>query len=145
MKIQYSFSHVSPQPGKNTLDKMLSRMLGMFQPVAVRHNSFIVNDIAPGFYVSADEKLLERALGSLLISVISRCHNSCIRVSAKLYNNIVLLRINESTGRFTHGLEDSLYHSQLLAAKLGGCVVTNNLRKTQSTVTFTFMNSMNAA
>ena len=56
MKINYSFSQVAHHPGKITLDKMLSRILWVFQPVAVRHNSFILNDIPPGFYLGADEK-----------------------------------------------------------------------------------------
>jgi hypothetical protein len=128
-----------------TLDKMLSNLLWVFQPIAAKRSSFIINDVPPEFYIHTDHPLLERTLGSLLTSVISRSRNSCIRVSAKRYKNIVLLRIKDNKGNFSYDLEKGLCNSQLMAEQLGGCIVANDLRKKTATITLTFRNALQVA
>src|SRR5258706_16054001 len=141
MKVQFTIGYIDEVPVKTIcLNRLVARLLVSFQPVAVLQKSFIVNDIPAGFQVNADKGDLLSVISYLLSSVIRKSPNSCIRVSAKRYNNIVLLRLKETNTNINHTRTFEYNWQQVnhFAEKLGGCIVVNELLKTSPTVTFSF-------
>ena len=89
------------------------------------------------FFVHASKKDLEMAISSLLNSVVSRSRNGCIRVTASRYNDIIVIRVKDSC---SISLPDYYDWQKLnvLAEKLGGCVLENNKSSKNAAITFRF-------
>jgi hypothetical protein len=104
-------------------------LLSEFQPKAVKHRSFIVNDVPEDLYVYAHKNNPVMIISSLLNSIISRSRRSCIRLSAKRYHDIILFRLKDSTTAFTHISNHDWQEVNMLAKKLDGCVIENEIRK----------------
>ncbi|MFI5133907.1 MAG: hypothetical protein ACHQEB_06195 [Chitinophagales bacterium] len=145
MEVQFTFGDPKTQIRTIALDRMVTRLLPRFQPAAVRQKSFIINDVPPDFYVDTDKEILAAAISSLFVSFISRTHNSCIRVTAKRYNNIVLLRLKDANTGFTSVSDYNWQEARSLAAKLGGCVIIDDMYQKSATITLSFRCEANAA
>lgn len=127
------------------LDKMIAKLISRFQPFSVLNGSFIINDVPAGFYVDADKNLLATVISHLFSAMISKTKNSCIRISAKRYNNIILLRMSDTTG-FIHSINTHhWYEMRSMAEKLGGCIIIDDIRKKQSNITLSFRCLANVA
>jgi len=148
MKIPYAFGHPDDKPAtdKLALDRLVASLLPRFQPVAVNRRSFFVNDIPQNFYIDADENMLATVIGSLLNSVALRSQNSCIRVSAKRFNDIILLRLKDANNKgFNPFNREQWLEVKPIAEKLGGCILADEETNDTVTVIFSFRSLPNAA
>jgi len=103
-----------------SVKQVINSLLLSYQPVAVKQNSFFINEIPEELMIETDKNLLITLLGSLFY-VIARCSNdTCIHVSAKGYDEVLLLYIKDSNSLNNYSVLASLQHLQLLADKLGG-------------------------
>lgn len=114
-------------------------------PAATRKNSFIINDIPTDMQVNADEHMLAAVFGSLLNTVINHSCNCCIRISAKLYGQIVLVNLKESNAVNGQAFAGSLRQIQQLAERIGGTVSINSDRTRETTILFSFVNNLSLA
>jgi signal transduction histidine kinase len=128
-----------------SLKKLVSQILTHFQPAAVRHRSFLLNEIPDNFLVNADENILTSVIGSLFSAVINKSKNACIRVSAKTYNNIVVVNVRDSNNSITIRIPKELEEAQPLAEQLGGCITLNHQWNDVTTVAFSFFSPSIAA
>ena len=124
---------------------LVTQLLSQLQPLAVTHKSFIINDVPADFYATADKNNLTVVISSLLSSIISRSRSSCIRLSAKRYNNIILFQLRDSNVEFTHTPHHDWQEINMLAKKLGGCIIEDDIRKKHRIITFSFRSLSNAA
>ena len=141
MKGLFNFWHAAKTRNNPiSLQKLMKQLLHSFQPAAEGNKSFLLNDVPGDFYVKADENKLATTIRSLLNKVISRSTGSCIRLSAKKYNNVILLYVKETTinGRILSSYE--LTEVQTLAEKMGGCITVNQYRRNATTLTLSFLN-----
>jgi hypothetical protein len=145
MKNQFSVSNPENQSQTISLKHIVAQLFSQFQPLAVKHRSFIVNDVPADLYVYADKNNLVMIISSLLNSIISRSRRNCIRVSAKRYHNIVLVRLKDSTKAFTHISGHDWRQVNMLAKRLDGCIIENDIRKEHATITFSFCSLVSAA
>src|SRR5580765_7001445 len=90
MEAQFCLSNRKTESQTISVKCLVTQLLSQFQPLAVTHKSFIINDVPADFYATADKNNLTAVISSLLNSIISRSSGSCIRLSAKRYNNIIL-------------------------------------------------------
>jgi len=127
------------------LKELVNYLIEIYQPVAVKQNCFIINDVPESFSVTTDETLLASLSCGLFSAILSRSRNSCIRVSARLHNNVVLLNIWTNDGGDFFQSVCSIQEIKALAEKLGGCVSLNHMRKTSNTITISFINLSAAA
>ena len=127
------------------LHKMISHLLCHFQKKAVLQQSFLVNDVSQDFYVSTDKNTLAKAISHLFNSLIPKTRNSCIRVSAKRYSNIILLRISNTNGAIGMINNNCWHEIKIMADWLGGCILMDEVRQKPSNITFSFRCLANAA
>lgn len=130
---------------KRTLQELIDRLVTGELPAVVAKNSFIVNEVPGELLIAADEKMLARVLGNLLHTVVSNAENSCIRVAAKAYGNIVLVHVRDTRRSDNRTIMEHLEQMQPLAEKVGGCVTVCNRQEETITVAFSFLNYPKAA
>lgn len=124
------------------LQVMVNRISTSSIPAATRKHSFIVNDIPADIAVSTDENMLATVFGSLLNTVITHTENCCIRISAKLYGEVVLVNLKESHQADGQSFRGSLRQIQQLAEKIGGAVSVSHGQTTETTILFSFANNL---
>lgn len=126
------------------LHKMIARHLAVFQPLAVKQNSFIVNEVPADFRIMADEKVLSSLVHSMLSSVVAGSRNSCIRVSIKQFGNIILLKFRDRSGEIVFDMHcgQNKINVISLAEKIGGSVFMNDSRKKTDMLTLSFPNRL---
>ena len=131
---------VAEENGKTIhLQKFVSRVQTEFQLSAVKQNSLIVNNVPVELQVNTDPALLACIIKGLFNTMIGVCQNCCIQVSAKCFNNVVLLRVtNNNLNTFQNNFD--LKEVQSVAESLGGCITLNNQIKKGTAVIFSFIN-----
>jgi hypothetical protein len=145
MKTQMNDRTNGMQQTKLSLQQLVTRLLVHFQPAAVRQKSFILNDVPDNFWVNTDENMLSSVISSLFSTVISRSESGCIRISAKTYNNIVVVNVQDNNNAGNIRVPQELEEAQPLAERLGGCITMNNQRSDATMVTFSFFSPSIAA
>jgi len=128
-----------------TLDYLVNLLATSVLPTAVRRKSFIVNEVPHEFRIVADENMLASVLSGLLQTIVTHAENSCIRIAAKEYGNVILVHLKESGNFNNQAIANDLQQIQLLAKKLGGCVSISNRREENTTIAFSFPNLPHAA
>jgi hypothetical protein len=124
MNIPFSFGHPQADNGTISLRRVLARQLRWFQPLAVKKNSFVINDVPGDFRVSVNKELLVTAIYDLLESVISKTSHGCIRISVKRYRHT--------------GFIQNWQRVKPVAEKMGGSVIVNSGNGRNVSVTLSF-------
>ena len=136
MKIQSPDNH----PNELTtvaLKQIVSGLIAQWQPFAVKQRSFILNDVPGDFHLKIDVTALTMVISAIFNSMISRTSNSCIRISIKQFNDIILLRLKASNPSGYRCSQPDWHKINRLAAKIGGCIIENDSTKKKS-VTLSF-------
>jgi hypothetical protein len=128
-----------------TLRRMASQLTETFRSIAQRNQNYFVNDIPDELYIDTDPNLIATIFGHLLSAVVSNAKESCIRLSAKTYGNVILLHIKDYNSFDHGGVEDNLRQLQSLAEKAGGSVGITSHRQNVATFAFSFPNLPMAA
>jgi hypothetical protein len=140
MKTHFLFDGFPPRRYEDfQLWRLVDKLIKGMQPAAVRQNSFIINDIQPSIMVTADDNLLAAVTNDLLALIVSRNKNSCIRVSAKTFSNLVLLYLKDENKSAKEFSNSDLAELQPLAAKMGGCITICNLHKNSDILALSFL------
>lgn len=84
--------------------------------------------------------MLTSVLSGLLLAVVTHSKNSCIRLSAKIYGNVVLVQVKYSTASNAGAIENDVRQLQPIAEKMLGSVIVNSYRKNMTTIAFAFPN-----
>lgn len=109
-------------------------------PSALRNNSFIVNDVPVEFKIIADENMLATVLSRLLYCLVNNAENSCIRISAKEYDDIMFIHMKSNRGIGNEAVENDLQHAQSYAKKMNGNIGLNKDEDKITGIVFSFPN-----
>jgi hypothetical protein len=120
------------------LNGFISELLASFQSLAEKQRNKIVNDISPDLFVRTNTSLLSRAISGLISEIVPQCENSCIRLSAKSFHNVVLLRITNISGSQSIHAIENIEEISRLAESLGGCVTYNNQHLNETSFVLSF-------
>lgn len=124
----------------NTLKQLVKKLVANYQPVAVSQNSFFINEVPEHLLLYADKQVLATLLGSLFY-ITARCgKNTCIKISAKRYHDVLLLHVIDTSTHNSYSILSELQHLQILAEKIGGFLDITSRRNKQTTISFSFMN-----
>jgi len=123
-----------------SLHSLMGSLLPGLQQTAVRHKSFFVNDIPEDILIRADKNIVSSVVANLLRIVSRNADNSCIRVSAKAYHNVVLMQVRDSNTSNNYAISASLLQVEPMVGKIGGYIDINNQRQKSTTIAFSFSN-----
>lgn len=128
-----------------SLKMVVARCLVTFQPVAVKQHSFLLNEIPADFMVTADEKILSSLVFSIFNGVVGSTWNSCIRVSAKKFGGIVLLKFRNRNREIAYDTNRNGQHIILLTEKLGASIFSSDSTLKTGALTLSFPTISNVA
>jgi hypothetical protein len=92
-----------------------------------------------------NENLLAAVLGGLMKEVITHTESSCICITAKSYNNVVLLHVKNDGSLNYDSISHNLSAMQKQAEKLDGFIGFTSYRNKITTIAFSFTNIQEAA
>ena len=125
------------QPG---LHELTAQLVNAFIPRASSNKSFFVNDIPVKLSLRTNQEMLASVLSGLLSAVVTHSKESCIRLSAKIYGNIVLMQVKDSASSNIRAVKNEVRKLQPIAEKMLGSVSVTSQRKNLTTITFGFPN-----
>ena len=140
MKTVYTPTLTKTPQSRTNLHCMINQLTVSTMPSATRHRSTLVNEIPVELQVNTDQHKLAAVLGSLLDTVIGHTNDSCIRISAKKYGDVMLVHIKENTHLNGHAFSSRLEQSQKLAEKIRGNVTVTSFRNDITTIALSFIN-----
>lgn len=124
----------------SVLREIVDHLVTSFSFKATSNKNFFVNEIPGHLQLSADPQRIAAVLSGLLSAVVSCAKDSCIRLSAKIYGNIILVQVKDSSSFNSHAIESQVQKLQPLAEKMKGSVGVTSKRNSVTTITFGFPN-----
>jgi hypothetical protein len=129
---------------KNSLHAIVKRILENLTATAVERSSVIINDIPSTFMLDADKNKLSSLLNIVLGKMIMQGKDSCYRLSARQYTNIVLLLIKDTGSRPEFQNKYYAEDTNALCLTLGGRISLNQLHTHRMSLTFSFRSGTTA-
>ena len=135
----------TPVPSKSIqessgLHEVVDLLVTSFSVKAASNKNFFVNEIPDHLQLSADPQGIASVLGGLFSAVVSYANDSCIRLSAKIYGNVILIQVKDSSSCNINAMESQIRKLQPLAESMRGSVGVTSQRNNITTLTFGFPN-----
>ena len=128
-----------------SLHHLVNRLGESLEPAARRNKSLIINNVPEEICSELNVNVVASVLSKLMNEVILHTENSCIRVSAKAFGNVVLIHIKDDGCLNYDSISHNLAEIQAQAEKIGGFVGFTSFRNKLTTIAFSFMNIKEAA
>ena len=125
---------------QTNLHELTTQLVNTFIPTASSNKSFFVNDIPARLPLATNQQMLASVLSGLLSAIVTHAKDSCIRLSAKIYGNVVLVQVKDSASSNTAAVENEVRKLQPIAEKMFGSVSVTSQRKNLTTISFGFVN-----
>jgi hypothetical protein len=136
-----TFDQLLKEPVSYTgLHELTSRLVNTFIDEATRNQNFFINEIPCDLLLEADPGLFASVLRGILSAVVYSAKNSCIRLTVKVFGDVILVQVKESNGLNSHFMEVALLEFLPIAEKMRGSVSVTSQRKKITTITFGFPN-----
>ena len=133
--------NTNPVPGN--LHQMVCFAASNSIPKAVQRNSFIVNEVAREFEIATDETILTTLLNNLLSEVVQHTKDSCIRIKAKEYDDIICVVIKDNSMFSNYSATGNLAKIKQLAKKMKGSLSIRNMEHKFTTILISFPTNPN--
>src|SRR5690242_9004541 len=111
-----------------TLRHLAVHITDSFRPVAARNRSVFVNDIPEDLFIDTDTQLVASVLTGMVSAVVKNAKESSIRLSAKIYGNVVLVHVKDDNNHNYDSVESKLQQLLPLAEKMGGSLGVTSQR-----------------
>ena len=124
----------------NRLHEVVDQLVKTFTAKAGSNKSFFVNEIPGHLQLGRDPQVIASVLGRLLSTVVSYAKDSCIRLSAKVYGNVILVRVKSSCGLNINESQSQLQLLLPLAERMRGAIGFASHRNNITTICLGFSN-----
>ena len=131
---------IARQQDEDTLQEMISRLVAGSLPAAVLNKSFMINDVPAGIKLFSNTEMITTVLSNLFNTVATHAENSCIRISAKSYSDVILVQLRDRNCINKLTIANSIQQAQPIAEKIGGYIGITSQWKTEATIVFSFPN-----
>jgi len=121
-----------------SLSQLIRSLVENTQPVALQHNTRIVNEVNRQLWLGDGAAKLSKVLEELLNAVILNSREGDIHISADRFKDMVLLHIEERNNYNGYALSFSVGSLEPEAAKLGGHISIEGERKRAAMIQFSF-------
>ena len=144
VKTQAAITETSIDSINVSLHKLVEKVTESLAPAACRNKSHIINNVSEEIFLEICEDKVASILSRLLNIVLNHSENSCVRISAKTFNHIVLLHLKDDGCVNYDSISYSLTDMQKQAEKIGGFVGFTSYRNKLTTIAFSFTNNEQA-
>jgi hypothetical protein len=133
---------IENSPARTNLRKLVNRLLSSYQSVAVKQQSFFINDVPDDLSVATDHEVLSTLLGSLFY-LIARCGRSTsISVGAIAYDYTIILSIKDGCPINSYSILYEFEHLKMLSKKIGGFLDISTRQNKETIISFSFINQI---
>jgi len=137
-------SPVSVSNTKN-LHQMIDQAASNLRLTAVNRHSFIINEVSPEFQIETNESTLAILLNQLLSKVVGNSSNSCIRIEAKEYDDVIFLTVKSNGSFVTDTAPPDIDDIKTIAREMNGAISINNTGNKLNSILLSFPNFKIAA
>jgi hypothetical protein len=88
-----------------SVHQLVSKLITSLQPLAVKRNNILLNDIPRDLSVNADQHTMAYLLSQLVNSAVSSTENECIHIEAVLNDDHRMLRVKDLHTHIYHTME----------------------------------------
>ena len=128
-----------------SLHHLVNRLSESLETAARNNKSLILNNVPEDICSELNVNMVASVLSRLMNIVILHTENSCIRISAKTFGNVVLIHVKDDGCLNYDSISHNLAEIQSQAEKIGGFVGFTSYRNKLTTIAFSFMNVKDAA
>ena len=129
-----------------SLHHLVNHLSDDLAPAARRNKNLIINNVPEDICSEINQNLVASVLSRLInVIIMHTAENSCIRISAKMFGNLVLLHVKDDGYLNYDSISNNLAEIQSQAEKMGGFVGFTSYRNKLTTIAFSFMNIPKAA
>src|SRR5688500_19940374 len=122
------------------LHEVVDQLVTSFTAKAISNKNLFVNEIPGHLQLVRDPQVIASVLGGLLSTIVSYAKDSCIQLSAKMYGNVILVRVKNSGGFNIKGIENQVQTLLPLAERMRGSIGFTSQRNNITTICFGFSN-----
>jgi hypothetical protein len=123
-----------------SLQHIVQSLVVNYHNAAVSQNSFFVNEVPATLAISADKGTVTDLLGNIFSLVANYCRDTCIKISAKAYHDVIVMHIKDTSAFNNYVLDSELQNLKTGADKIGGFLEVTSQRKKETTIAFSFIN-----
>ncbi|MET0635018.1 MAG: hypothetical protein ABWZ25_03255 [Chitinophagaceae bacterium] len=127
------------------LFQIVEKLVRSSQQSIDKSHSCVVNDIPEDLLVKTNFDFLSTVLGGMLGIAIVHAKDSCIRISASLKSNMVMVNLRDYNRFNSYSNPSGLQYIQSVAAKLGGTLAVAGMRQGEKTIALSFPYHQDAA
>ncbi|MBN9384138.1 MAG: HAMP domain-containing histidine kinase [Chitinophagaceae bacterium] len=92
-----------------SVHQIVSKLISSLQPLAVKRNNILLNDIPRDLSVNADQNMIAYVLSELVNTAVNSTENECIHIEAVFNNEHRMLRVKDFHTQVYHTMEIKEY------------------------------------
>lgn len=127
------------------LHLLINQLMQCVAPLADERQNTLTNEISPFLLVRTNPGKLGMVIRQLLTTINNHAENTSIRLSAKMYGDVLLLHIKKKCTTPHPGFAEHLQPLQQMAREFYGDVSITSHRNDITTVALSFMNQCHTA
>ena len=127
-------------PFSDNLNQLVKQLFNTHLPVAIQHNSFIMNEVSKDISLITNKFLVGNLMSAILQTIIEHTHNSCIKINAREYEDIMFIRFDFNNQHNTAAINYRLEKVKYIADKLYGNLEFEANDAHHASITFRFPN-----
>ncbi|MBS1655347.1 MAG: hypothetical protein JSU05_10915 [Bacteroidetes bacterium] len=105
--------------GSRNLHELISQLVASFTPAAIRHQSFMINEVPADLEIKKQPDILIGIIGSIIQSVSLLADQACIRITASSFDDCVLLQVQGNNSLDKPAMTTSMNQLRPLSSKIG--------------------------
>ena len=123
------------------LKQLISKVTTTLMPMAGNRCSFFINDVSPDIQLLTDQDILASVVSELLQTALRQTENDCIRISAAIDHELVLLNVHENGYCPSSEMTRRIRLIQPLLASIGGSIVVAGHHREGHDLAFRFLSN----
>jgi signal transduction histidine kinase len=88
-----------------SVHQIVSKLIASLQPLAVKRNNILLNDIPRDLSVKADQNTIAYVLSELVNTAVNSTENECIHIEAVFNDEHQMLRVKDFHTQVYHTME----------------------------------------
>lgn len=108
MNIEGTVQPLTPESSVS-IHQIVSKLIASLQPLAVKRNNILLNDIPRDLSVNADQNTIAYVLSELVNTAVNSTENECIHIEAIFDNEHRMLRVKDLHTEVYHTMEIKEY------------------------------------
>ncbi|MGC4036190.1 MAG: hypothetical protein QM764_09525 [Chitinophagaceae bacterium] len=123
-----------------SLHELISNLAVSYTPLAARRSSFFINDIDRKINLQIDNEVFISIVEKMILIILICENDACIRLSAKMYHDVVLLHIQVTNVLNSETVISQLDQLHIKVNELYGVIDVSTMPDKVASISFAILN-----